>query len=368
MNKEIVLHDLGRVNYSAGERIQELLKQDVQSKGRQHIVALEHNPVFTLGKNADRNNLLWTEEELTSRRIQLFETSRGGDITYHGPGQIVIYPILNLNKIATNLGNFVRGLEESMIRTNANYGIDSQQIKGDSGVWVKNGDSFLKIGAIGLHVSNWISTHGIAYNVNPDLNHYMGMNPCGFQDRGVASLASLLPNKIPDLGEVKSLLIKEICSHFQLSVQQATAPTRSVSVIVFRNVGNDIEILMIKRVPEDGGWWQSVTGMIDEGETEAQAGLREVLEETGLTGDLIDLNYQHTFIIPKDRLDYPFFFNREYCFALRVHNSYQQVILAPAEHESHEWASIAKAKNLTPWDGMRIAIDHLTNILCKTNK
>lgn len=363
MNREVVFHDLERVHYRASERIQQLLEQDVQLHNRQYLLALEHNPVFTLGKNADRHNLLWSEEELAKKQIQLFETTRGGDITYHGPGQVVVYPILNLHQIGTNLGDFVRGLEESMIRTTARFGITSEQIKGDSGVWVRMESSFSKIGAIGLHVSKWITTHGIAFNVNPNLRHYLGINACGFEDRGVVSVSSLLQENAPTFQEVKTILIDEICSHFGLSLKVPPSPTQSVSVIVFRKSLNGIEILMMKRVPEDGGWWQSVTGMLDPGESKTQAALREVFEETGLTGDLIDLNYQHTFIIPKEWLGFPFSFNTEQCFALKVGAPQAPIILSKSEHEAYEWTTVEKAKTLTPWDGMRIMLDRLLDLI-----
>ncbi|MEY3314405.1 MAG: hypothetical protein SGVNAXEH_000624 [Holophagaceae bacterium] len=363
MNNEVVFHDLGPVHYRAGLRIQKLLEEDVQGANQQHLVVLEHNPVFTLGKNANRENLIWTDKFLDEKRIQVFETTRGGDITYHGPGQIVVYPILNLQQIGINLGNFVRGLEESMIRTTSQLGISAQQIKGDSGVWVRTDNKFSKLGAIGLHVSKWITTHGIAFNVSPNLDHYLGINACGFKDRGVASIASLLGDKAPPVSVVKKILISEICQQFGLNLHQPPAPTRSVSVIVFREITKKIEILMMKRVPEDGGWWQSVTGMLDPGESLTQAALREVFEETGLKGDLIDLNYQHTFVIPKERLGKPYLFNTEHCFALRVGAPEAKVVLSEFEHEVYEWASVDRAKDLTPWDGMRIVIDRLSDLL-----
>jgi lipoyl(octanoyl) transferase len=365
VNIDVTYHDLGRVHYRAGERIQELLEQDTRLGNRQHLIALEHNPVFTFGKNADRSNLLWDKERLILKRIQLFETSRGGDITYHGPGQIVIYPIVNLQKIGITLGDFVRGLEESMIRTADRFGIRSQRIKGNSGVWVKTNSGFSKLGALGLHVSKWITTHGIAFNVNPELGHYLGINPCGFEDRGVVSIYSLLENDAPSIDEVKNLLVNEIRNQFGLKLLQSPSPTLSISVIVYRETSDGIEILMMRRVPRDGGWWQSVTGMIDPEESKEHAAGREVFEETGLTGDLIDLDYQHTFVLPKPQLQLPYIFNVEHCFIFKPSEPLQPVRLSPLEHDSYRWVTVEEAKLLTPWDGMRIALDRLIDRIQK---
>lgn len=174
------------------------------------LILLEHNHVFTLGKVAKREHLLIPEEKIKKEKIDLFEIDRGGDITYHGPGQIVGYPIIKLDDLYQDLHRYLRELEEVIILTLKDYDIKGTRIKGLTGVWVNEE----KVAAIGIKVSRWITMHGFAFNINTDLNYFNMIIPCGIQNKGVTSLKKLLGYEL-DLNEVKNNLIKNFVNLFR---------------------------------------------------------------------------------------------------------------------------------------------------------
>jgi lipoyl(octanoyl) transferase len=151
------------------------------------LLLLEHEPVFTLGRNARKENLLVPEEALRARGFEVFEAGRGGDVTYHGPGQIVGYPILDLSPDRRDVHRYVRDLEEVLIRTCRDHGVEAGRVSGLTGVWVGQE----KIGAIGVRIARWVTSHGFAFNVAPDLSPFRLIVPCGIADRGVTSLERL---------------------------------------------------------------------------------------------------------------------------------------------------------------------------------
>jgi lipoyl(octanoyl) transferase len=165
----------------------------------------EHPHVITLGRSANRANLLASEHVLRQKGVELHATNRGGDITYHGPGQIVGYPILNLNHIKRDVGWYVRTLEEVMIRASADFGVSAFRVPGKTGIWVKAGDSEEKLAAIGVHISRWVTSHGFAFNVSTDLRYFDLIIPCGIADRKATSLEKLLGCNV-SLEEVKPRL------------------------------------------------------------------------------------------------------------------------------------------------------------------
>jgi lipoyl(octanoyl) transferase len=185
---------LGRVPYADGLQLQEELVAARQA-GRisDTLLLLEHEPVFTLGRNARRENVLFPADELRARGFDVFETGRGGDVTYHGPGQVVGYPILDLSPDRRDVHRYVRDLEELMIRTCAHYGIEAHRVGGLTGCWV--GDA--KIGAIGVRIARWVTSHGFAFNVTSDLQAFSLIVPCGIRGRGVTSLQALLGRPLP---------------------------------------------------------------------------------------------------------------------------------------------------------------------------
>jgi lipoyl(octanoyl) transferase len=179
------------------------------ASGRQstehYLLFVEHPPVFTLGKSGNIDNVLLTEDRLKAKGIEFFRTNRGGDITFHGPQQIVGYPILDLEKFDTDIGHYLRNLEETIILTLAEYGIEAGRSKGETGVWIDAGKPGRerKICAIGVRCSRWITMHGFAFNVNTDLNYFNFIIPCGIQGKQVTSLQKELGREI-NMEEVKA--------------------------------------------------------------------------------------------------------------------------------------------------------------------
>jgi lipoyl(octanoyl) transferase len=165
-------------------------------EGPERLLLLEHPHVFTLGRGADSRNILADRQQLESHSIEVHETGRGGDVTYHGPGQLVGYPIINLKPDRCDVHRYVRDLEEAIIRTVADFGITGTRIAGLTGVWV--GDE--KIAAIGVRIARWVTSHGFALNVNTDLGYFRMIVPCGITDKGVTSISRLLGHGV-DLPE-----------------------------------------------------------------------------------------------------------------------------------------------------------------------
>jgi len=187
---------LGRVDYDEALRLQAEIAALV-AEGRAHnvLLLLEHAPVLTLGRNADRGNILASDELLAQRGVTVHEINRGGDVTYHGPGQLVGYPIFDLRTLRTVSGNrmgpvdFVRGMEEALIRLCGGFGVPAGRIRGLTGVWCGSAGAERKIAAIGIHVARGITTHGFAFNLSTDLDDFSLIVPCGIKDYAVTSLA-----------------------------------------------------------------------------------------------------------------------------------------------------------------------------------
>lgn len=189
---------LGRVSYQDGLDLQDRLARDLKDGGQdEHLLLLEHPPVLTLGRNASESNIVASANVLSAEGIEVHTCGRGGDVTYHGPGQLVGYPIMCLAPDQKDVGKYVRGLEEALIRTLAEFGIESGRIQGLTGVWVGNE----KVAAIGVRISRWVTSHGFALNVHTNLDHFNTIIPCGIQNKGVTSMAKLLGSS-PSLEKV----------------------------------------------------------------------------------------------------------------------------------------------------------------------
>jgi lipoyl(octanoyl) transferase len=189
-------------------------EQDLKTTQTEHrLLMVEHNPVFTLGKSGKREHVLVSEEQLKNLGIEFFHINRGGDVTYHGLQQIVGYPILDLDKFKTDLGWYLRSLEQVIIDVMAEYGLKGERSAGETGVWLEPDDPFMarKICAMGIKCSRWITMHGFALNVNTDLSHFEFIVPCGIQGKTVTSLEKELGHKV-NYQEVK----EKIKKHFQL--------------------------------------------------------------------------------------------------------------------------------------------------------
>jgi lipoyl(octanoyl) transferase len=222
----VIFRDLGRTRYQAAWDEQTRLHEQLKATKRanrdrpegtpptpqQHyLLFCEHPHVYTLGKSGSKDHLLLSEQQLSERDIDFYPINRGGDITYHGPGQIVGYPILDLEFFFTDIHRYVRIIEEAIIRTIAEYGIEGGRIEGYSGVWL-HGSPHRKICAVGIHLSRWVTMHGFAFNVNTDLSMFGNIVPCGIQDedKTVTSLAAELGRAEMDMQEVKAKVLSHL--------------------------------------------------------------------------------------------------------------------------------------------------------------
>jgi lipoyl(octanoyl) transferase len=202
----LLITDLGLISYTDAYALQQRLVAARKANAVDDVLLFcEHPHVITLGRNANRTNLLASENVLRQKNVELQTTNRGGDVTYHGPGQIVGYPILNLDKIKRDVGWYVRILEEAMIRASADFGVTAYRVTGKTGIWVDAAPTEEKLAAIGVHISRWVTSHGFAYNVSTDLRYFDLIIPCGIADRKATSLEKLLQRTV-SLREVKPRL------------------------------------------------------------------------------------------------------------------------------------------------------------------
>jgi lipoyl(octanoyl) transferase len=228
MNKSIQFQDLGLKDYKETWDLQEeIFKKTVAIKVRNrrenaglstpnHFLFVSHAHVYTLGKSGDLSNLLLNEEQLKTKGANFYKINRGGDITYHGPGQIVGYPILDLENFFTDIHKYLRLLEETIILTIADYGLEASRSQGETGVWLDVGTPFArKICALGVRASRWVTMHGFALNVNTDLGYFDHIIPCGISGKSVTSLRVELKRDQVDENEVKEKLLKHFLNLFE---------------------------------------------------------------------------------------------------------------------------------------------------------
>jgi lipoyl(octanoyl) transferase len=224
----LLITDLGLISYEDSVALQERVVAARKAGAISDVLLLcEHPPVITLGRNAKRENLLAGENVLRQKGVELHDTNRGGDITFHGPGQIVGYPILDLGAIRRDVHWYVRTLEEVMIRASADFGLTAFRVPGRTGIWVhpprrsaaaRAADSDMpeeKLAAIGVHISRWVTSHGFAYNVATDLRYFDLISPCGITERKATSLEKLLDRSVAT-AEVKPNLIRHLGELFDL--------------------------------------------------------------------------------------------------------------------------------------------------------
>jgi len=233
--------DLGLIGYAEAWGLQKRLVAVRKANAIEDVLLLcEHPHVITQGRNGKREHLLASEHVLRQKGVEFHTTDRGGDITYHGPGQIVGYPILNLGAIRRDVVWYVRMLEEVMIRATAEFGITAERVTGKTGIWVGDGGAEEKLAAIGVHISRWVTSHGFAYNVATDLRYFDLIVPCGIAGRKATSLEKLLgrsvkreeiaPRIANHLGEVFGLELKETSRTELLDkLQQAEQPMAAAS-------------------------------------------------------------------------------------------------------------------------------------------
>ena len=203
---------LGLVDYSDGLRLQgERVAARKAGLIPDTLLLLEHPHVYTLGRNAKKDNILLSTEQLAARGVQIFEIDRGGDVTYHGPGQLVGYPILDLAQHRRDIAWYMRSLEEVFIAVASEYEIQAGRLGGAPGVWVGND----KLVALGVHISRWVTSHGFAFNVNTDLRYFEWIVPCGLRDKGVTSLQKLLGRRV-EMEEVAEKVVRHFGRVFDL--------------------------------------------------------------------------------------------------------------------------------------------------------
>ncbi|KRP29398.1 MAG: octanoyltransferase [Cryomorphaceae bacterium BACL22 MAG-120619-bin32] len=228
MNRKIQLKDLGFKDYKEvweyqSQLLEEIVatktenrKNQLQKSTQNHFLFVEHPHVYTLGKSGDLSNLLLNELQLAAKGATFYKINRGGDITYHGPGQIVGYPILDLENFFTDIHKYLRLLEETIILTLADFGLQGERSPGETGVWLDLGTPFVrKICAMGIRSSRWVTMHGFALNANVDLGYFDNIIPCGIRGKAVTSMEVELGKKV-NISEVKELILKHFMQLFEV--------------------------------------------------------------------------------------------------------------------------------------------------------
>lgn len=350
MNPPVQWHRLGRVEYGDGLELQ----RRFQDARRENLVPdtlllLEHPPVLTLGRAAKEGNILLPPEVLAEKGVEVFETDRGGDVTYHGPGQIVGYPLMHLQPGRQDVRKYVRAIEELMIRTVADYGITATRIEKWPGVWVeesrKGGPR--KIAALGVHLSRWYTKHGFALNVRTNLSHFELIVPCGIKEAGVTSMSEELGRDVP-VAEVEDRIAHHFRDVFDCDVSLAPEPRRTISVVVRSDSG---KFLLLQRTEERGGFWQPVTGKVEPGESPVEAAQRELREETGFKSEVRSLSYEHAFSWGSEGAPLVL---RETAFVARTWGEPTPVL---TEHQAYGWFGRKEAMSKVPYAGLARAIE-----------
>jgi lipoyl(octanoyl) transferase len=347
---------LGRVEYEDGLALMRLAAEAVRAgepPGTDHLFLLEHPPVLTLGRGAARANVLAAPAWLEQHGFELHETDRGGDVTYHGPGQLVGYPVLDLAD-RPDVRKYVAALEEAMIRACADHGVEAGRHEEHRGAWVGH----KKIGAVGVHLSRWITSHGLAFNVCPDMRHFQVIVPCGIADPrlGVTSLAQELEARgrpVPPMAEVEARLAGHLAETLGREPLDVAPDFRTVMVVP---LDRDGRVLLLRRSEARGGFWQPVTGRIEPGEPADAAARRELREETGVDAPVEALGYVHGFGIDPRLAHTPAPGVRvaeETAFVARVPSA--RAVLSH-EHVEQAWLSPEEAIARLPYAGLRRAV------------
>ena len=351
--RTLTVHRLGRVEYGDGLRLQALFaRARKEGKVGDVLLLLEHPPVLTLGRGASRTDVLAGPELLEARGVEVHETDRGGEVTYHGPGQIVGYPILDLAPDRKDVRRHVRSVEEGMIRALSEHGIDASRIEKWPGVWVGSepGGDARKIGAVGVHIARWITTHGFALNVNSTLEDFELIVPCGIREAGVTSMERELRRPV-DVGAVEEALARAFGAVLEADLRFEDGRTRTVSVTAVRRGASGPEVLLLRRIQARGGFWQPVTGRRLPGESAEAAARRELEEETGARLPVRSLSYRHSFAfgdaVPPALVE-------EEAFAAEWPDGLE-VSVGP-EHDVAEWATPDEALRRLPFAGLKRAV------------
>ncbi len=351
------LHQLHLVTYENGLKLQQKLTEMRQrDELPDQLLLLEHTPVITLGRGGDARNLLASPETLQSERVGYFETTRGGDITYHGPGQLVGYPILHLGEGSRDVRRYVTKLEEVLIRTVAEYGITATRIDGRRGIWA--GDR--KIAALGVRIARWVTSHGFALNVSTNLDHFRLITPCGLEGAGVTSIENELGASVP-FASVRSAVVRHFAEVFEREMVDRPETIRLVKIMVH----DRDRVLLLHRKPERGNFWQPITGSIETGESAIDAARREIVEETGHRAEPRELKLLQSFMIESQYLasrhEQPIIAS-EIGYSAGL-DSRLSIRIDEDEHDDHGWFTFGEACERIRWSDDREALERLQSDL-----
>lgn len=347
-------HDLHLVTYENGMKLQQkLVEMRQRDELADQLLLLEHPPVITLGRGGKIENLLASEEVLRTHGVRFFETTRGGDITYHGPGQIVGYPILHLGEGSRDVRKYVTNLEEVLIRTVADYGITAGRVEGKRGIWAGAN----KIAAIGVRIARWVTSHGWALNVTTNLEHFRLITPCGLHGTGVTSIERETGRRVP-LAEVRERLAFHFADVFERELVPRPENLRLVKIVVH----DGERVLLLHRRPERGNFWQPITGSIEAGEEPLATARRELIEETGHAAEPHALDLEQSFLIESHYLESKGFASpivaSEICYAAEL-DSALPIRIDRSEHDQWGWFTFAEAYERIRWTDDREAFDRL---------
>jgi lipoyl(octanoyl) transferase len=341
------LRTLRLVTYENGMAMQEtLVGMRQRDEIPDQLLLLEHTPVITLGRGGDRANLLATDAMLRAAGVRFYETTRGGDITYHGPGQLVGYPLLHLGEGRRDVRKYVTMLEETLIRTVADFGIRATRSEVNRGIWA--GDE--KLGAIGIRIARWVTSHGFALNIDPDMSHFQLITPCGLQSSGVTSMRRL--GSRATRPEIEERLVHHFAEVLEREIRLPVPPLQVAKV-----VAHDGDRILLLCRAGSAPFWQPVTGGVEPGETVEEAARRELFEETGYRAELVDLDLDQSFLIdPSFTAEGRAVFADEKAFAAAVDSS-QPFRIDAAEHSEARWVPFDEASEMLRWSDDRMAVE-----------
>lgn len=355
------LHRLHVVTYENGMKLQQkLVELRQRDEIADQLLLLEHPPVITLGRGGKLDNLLASPQMLDAEGVRFFETTRGGDITYHGPGQIVGYPILHLGEGNRDVRKYVTRLEEVLIRTVAHYGITAERQDGKRGIWVGSN----KIAAIGVRIARWVTSHGWALNVSTNLDHFRLITPCGLHGTGVTSIERETGRRVP-VEEVREVLAAQFAEVFARELVPRRETIRLVKVLVH----DGERVLLLHRRRERGNFWQPITGTIEEPESPLDTARRELVEETGHPATPAPLDLEQSFLIESQYLEsrYPSpIIASEICFHAAL-DSRLPIRIDPEEHDAWGWFTFDEAYERIRWTDDREALKQLQRTLVPAN-